>query len=51
MIAGALDTSATAVGLGAIHEKDACVILGTTCASEIVMRKGGLPLRGREFPL
>ena len=39
MIAGALDTSATAVGLGAIHEKDACVILGTTCASEIVMRK------------
>lgn len=39
VIAGALDTSATAVGLGAIHEKDACVILGTTCASEIVMRK------------
>lgn len=39
VIAGALDTSATAVGLGAIHEKDVCVILGTTCASEIVMRK------------
>ena len=39
VIAGALDTSATAVGLGAIHEKDACVILGTTCASEIVMKK------------
>ena len=27
------------MGLGAIHEKDACVILGTTCASEIVMSK------------
>lgn len=39
VIAGAIDTSATAVGLGAIHEKDVCVILGTTCASEIVMRK------------
>lgn len=39
VIAGALDTSATAIGLGGIHEKDACVILGTTCASEIVMRK------------
>lgn len=39
VIAGALDTSATAVGLGAIHEKDVCVILGTTCASEIVLRK------------
>ena len=39
VIAGALDTSATAVGLGAIHEKDDCVILGTTCASEIVLKK------------
>lgn len=39
VIAGSLDTSATAVGLGAIHEKDVCVILGTTCASEIVMKK------------
>ncbi len=39
VIAGALDTSATAVGLGAIHENDVCVILGTTCASEIVRRK------------
>ena len=39
VVAGALDTSATAIGLGAIHEKDACVILGTTCASEMVMRK------------
>ena len=39
VIYGALDTSATAVGLGAIHEKEACVILGTTCACEIVMKK------------
>lgn len=39
VIAGALDTSATAMGLGAIHEKDVCVILGTTCANEIVLRK------------
>lgn len=39
IIAGSLDTSATAVGLGAVHEKDVCVILGTTCASEIVLRK------------
>lgn len=39
VIAGALDTSATAVGLGAVHEKDVCVILGTTCANEVVLRK------------
>lgn len=39
VIAGALDTSATAIGLGAIHEEDACVILGTTCASEVVLGK------------
>ena len=39
IIAGSLDTSATAVGLGAVHEKDVCVILGTTCASEIVLCK------------
>lgn len=39
VIYGALDTSATAVGLGAIHEKEGCVILGTTCAGEIVMKK------------
>lgn len=39
MIAGALDTSATAIGLGAIHEKEVCVILGTTCANEIVLKK------------
>ncbi len=39
VIAGALDTSSTAVGLGVIHPKDACVILGTTCAPEIVLNK------------
>ena len=39
VIYGALDTSATAVGLGAIHESEACVILGTTCACEINMKK------------
>lgn len=39
VIAGAVDTSATAVGLGAIHKNDVCVILGTTCACEIVFEK------------
>ncbi len=39
VIAGALDTSATAIGVGAVHEKDVCVILGTTCAGEIVVKK------------
>lgn len=39
VIAGALDISATAVGVGAIREKDVCVILGTTCASSVVMQK------------
>ena len=37
VVAGAVDTSATALGLGAIHAGDACVILGTTCASEIIL--------------
>ena len=39
VIAGAIDVSATALGLGAIHENDACVILGTTCAGEIILDK------------
>lgn len=56
VIAGALDTSATAIGLGAIHEKDVCVILGTTCANEIVMKKedcdfGGENTRYEKHPL
>ncbi len=39
IIAGALDVSATAVGVGAINEHDCCVILGTTCANEEILRK------------
>lgn len=39
VIFGALDTSATAVGLGAIDEGDSSVILGTTCAAQIVFAK------------
>ena len=39
VIAGALDTSATMVGLGAIHAQSAAVILGTTCACEVVFDK------------
>ena len=39
VIAGALDTSATMIGLGAIHERSAAVILGTTCACEVVFDK------------
>lgn len=41
VIAGAVDTSATALGLGAVRAGDACVILGTTCASEIILTKEG----------
>ncbi len=56
VIAGALDTSATAIGLGAIHEKDVCVILGTTCANEIVYKKedcdfGGEGTRYEKHPM
>lgn len=39
VIAGALDICATPLGAGAIHEGDVCVILGTTCAAEINIRK------------
>lgn len=39
VITGALDTSATAVGLGAVNEGSICVILGTTCAVESVLKK------------
>jgi len=37
VIGGALDTPSTAMGTGAIHEKDICIVLGTACASEIVL--------------
>ena len=39
VIAGALDTSATMIGLGAIHPGSTCVILGTTCACEVIFNK------------
>ena len=39
VIYGALDVSATVVGLGALHAGDTCVILGTTSACQAVMHK------------
>lgn len=39
VITGAIDVCATAVGTGAIHEGDVCVVLGTTCANEVILRK------------
>ena len=39
VIYGAIDVSAAAVGTGAIKENNICVILGTTCANEIVINK------------
>ncbi len=39
VIAGALDTSATMIGLGAVRAGSAAVILGTTCACETVFNK------------
>lgn len=36
---GAIDVSAAALGTGAIHYNDICVILGTTCANEIIISK------------
>ena len=39
VIAGALDTSATMIGLGAISPGSSCVILGTTCACEVIFDK------------
>lgn len=39
VIAGAIDVVASAVGIGAVEDKDICVILGTTCANEIFMKK------------
>lgn len=34
---GAIDVVATTMGVGAIHKGDICTILGTTCATNIVM--------------
>ena len=39
VVAGAIDVIASAVGIGAVEDKDICVILGTTCANEIFMKK------------
>ncbi len=39
VIAGAIDVFAAAVGIGAVKDKDICVILGTTCANEIFMKR------------
>ncbi|MBP3039443.1 carbohydrate kinase [Bacillaceae bacterium Marseille-Q3522] len=39
VIAGSIDVVACAVGLGAVNDNDVCVILGTTCANEIIKRK------------
>lgn len=39
VIAGALDTSATLIGLGAVSAGDTAVILGTTCACEVVLEQ------------
>lgn len=39
VIAGAIDVCASAIGVGAIHEHDTCVVLGTTCANERILKK------------
>lgn len=39
VVAGAIDVSACALGAGAIKENDSCIILGTTCASEVMLKK------------
>ena len=39
VIAGTIDVVADAVALGAVKENDICVVLGTTCANEIIKRK------------
>lgn len=39
VITGAIDVCAAGVGTGAIHKGDICVILGTTCANEVIKNK------------
>lgn len=39
VIAGAVDVAATAVGTGVIHKNEVCVVLGTTCANQIIYEK------------
>lgn len=38
IIAGVIDVSACAVGAGAIKNYS-CIILGTTCANEVILKK------------
>lgn len=56
VVAGAVDTAATALGLGAVHQQDTCVILGTTCACETILsledcRFGAPDTRYEKHPL
>lgn len=39
VVAGAIDVVASAVGIGAVSDNDICVVLGTTCANEIITKK------------
>ncbi|MDO5146633.1 MAG: FGGY-family carbohydrate kinase [Eubacteriales bacterium] len=39
IITGAIDVCSSAVGTGAIHRGDICVVLGTTCANEVILQK------------
>ena len=56
VINGAIDVCAAAVGTGAIHKGDICVILGTTCANEVIKQKedcsfGSAGSRFEKYPL
>lgn len=39
VVAGAIDVVASAVGIGAVQDKNICVILGTTLANEVFSKK------------
>jgi sugar (pentulose or hexulose) kinase len=39
VIAGPLDVIATAIGVGAVNNGEACSIIGTTCFSQIILEK------------
>lgn len=39
VIAGPLDVIATAIGVGAVNNGDACSIIGTTCFSQIILEE------------
>lgn len=44
---GAIDVMASAVGVGAVHDRDVCVVLGTTCSSEIVQERAHCVFGGK----